>query len=253
MPADDQSWNPALYDDKHSFVWRQAASLVELLAPVAGERIVDLGCGTGHLTAELARRGAQVVGFDHSAEMVVQARANYPELTFRQVDARDFTVESPVDAVFSNAALHWVPEAERVIGAVRRALKPGGRFVAEFGGKGNVRAIVAGLDRTFAELALEPPGTPWFFPALGQYARLLEQGGLETVYAVLFDRPTPLEGTTGLRHWVEMFGQEWLAQVPAEVRGRFFERLEELVGPALRTGDSWVADYRRLRVVARRV
>jgi trans-aconitate 2-methyltransferase len=253
MPADDPSWNPALYDDKHSFVWRQAASLVELLAPVAGERIVDLGCGTGHLTAELVRRGAIVVGFDHSADMVATARKNYPELTFLQADARDFAVEAPVDAVFSNAALHWVPEAERVIASIRRALRPGGRFVAEFGGKGNVRAIVAGLDRTFAELGLEPPSTPWFFPALGQYARLLEQGGLETVYAVLFDRPTPLEGPTGLRHWIEMFGQEWLAQVPAELRGRFFDRLDELVAPALRKGETWVADYRRLRVVARRV
>src|ERR1700760_1140830 len=127
MAADDQSWNPALYDDKHSFVWQQAASLVELLAPVAGERIVDLGCGTGHLTAELVRRGAIVVGLDHSADMVTVAKTNYPELTFRQADARDFAVETPVDAVFSNAALHWVPEAERVIASIRRALRPGGR------------------------------------------------------------------------------------------------------------------------------
>ena len=253
MPADDQSWNPALYDDKHSFVWRQAASLVELLAPKAGERILDLGCGTGHLTAELVRRGAEVVGIDHSPDMVAQARTNYPSLTFQQADARDFAFDDPFDAVFSNAALHWVPEAERVIACVRRALKPGGRFVAEFGGKGNVRTIVAGLDRTFTEMNLEPPGTPWFFPALGQYARLLEQGGLETVYAVLFDRPTPLEGATGLRQWITMFGREWLAQVPTELRGRFFARLEEIVGPALRSGETWVADYRRLRVVARRV
>jgi trans-aconitate methyltransferase len=253
MPADDQTWNPSLYDDKHSFVWRQAASLVELLAPMPGERILDLGCGTGHLTAELVRRGATVIGIDHSLDMVAQARANYPSLTFQQADARDFAFDAPFDAVFSNAALHWVPEAERVIASVRRALKPGSRFVAEFGGKGNVLAIVTGLGRTFAELNLEPPSTPWFFPALGQYARLLEQGGLETVYAVLFDRPTPLEGATGLRHWVTMFGQEWLSQVPAELRGRFFDRLEELVAPALRKGDSWVSDYRRLRVVARRV
>src|ERR1700733_2407871 len=102
MPTDDPSWNPSLYDDKHSFVWRQAASLVELLAPAAGERILDLGCGTGHLTAELVRRGAEVVGIDHSSVMVAQARTNYPELTFLEADARDFAFDVPFDAVFSN-------------------------------------------------------------------------------------------------------------------------------------------------------
>jgi trans-aconitate 2-methyltransferase len=252
MSTSEHGWDPSLYDDKHSFVWRHGASLIELLAPRPGERILDLGCGTGHLTNEIARRGAQVVGMDHSPDMIAQAKSHYPDLTFVQADARSFRFDEPFDAVFSNAALHWVPEAEQVVASVRLALKPRGRFVTEHGGKGNVRTIVDALGRAFSELGLEPPTTPWFFPALGQYARLLEQGGLEPVYAVLFDRPTPLEGASGMRDWIEMFCRDWLVQVPDELRERFFVRLESLL-QSLRVADGWVADYRRLRVLAHRI
>src|SRR2546423_15463085 len=133
-----RGWDPGLYDGKHAFVWQYGASLVELLQPRPGERILDLGCGTGHLTAQLAAAGANVLGIDSDAAMIEQARKAYPALHFEQRDARDFHFDEPFDAVFSNAVLHWIKEPERVIVCLRRALKPGGRFVAEFGGRGNV-------------------------------------------------------------------------------------------------------------------
>src|SRR5262249_37129739 len=138
-------WDAALYDAKHAFVWKHGESLIELLAPRPGERVLDLGCGTGHLTARLAAAGAEGVGLDQSPAMTEQARRAYPQVPFVEADARDFDLKEPFDAVFSNATLHWVREPGRVVACVARALKPGGRFVAEFGGKGNVRALAAGL------------------------------------------------------------------------------------------------------------
>src|SRR5947208_1190213 len=143
------TWDADHYDKSHSYVWTLAADLIELLAPQAGERVLDLGCGTGHLTVKIAERGARVVGIDASAEMVRQARENYPGLEFRVGDATSFEVDDGFDAVFSNATLHWVKDASAAAGRIARALRSGGRFVAEFGGKGNVRevsrAIAAGL------------------------------------------------------------------------------------------------------------
>jgi trans-aconitate methyltransferase len=244
-------WNPALYDDKHSFVWKYGASLLELLAPQAGERILDLGCGTGHLTAQIAEAGAEVIGIDTAVAMIEQARKAYPQLRFEIMDARNFTFAEPFDAVFSNAVLHWVKRAGEVIACVRRALKPGGRFVAEFGGRGNVRQIAAALESVFVELGYGSFESPWYYPSVAEYASLLEQNGLEVTYATLFDRPTPLEGEHGLRHWIEMFGGAILDRVPADRRGLFFQRVEEQLRPTLYREGIWSADYRRLRVVAR--
>src|SRR5262249_56540999 len=129
----------------HSFVWKHGAALIEVLAPRPGERILDLGCGTGHLTAQIAEAGAEVIGIDSSPGMIAEARRLYPHVRFEVADARDFALDAGFDAAFSNAVLHWIKEPERAIACVRRALKPGGRFVAEFGGRGDVRAIVAAL------------------------------------------------------------------------------------------------------------
>ncbi len=241
---------PGLYDGRHAFVWKQGAALVELLAPRPGEAVLDLGCGTGHLTAQIAEAGAAVLGVDSSAEMVAQARRGYPALAFELGDARRLHFDGRFDAVFSNAALHWVREAETVVEGVARALKPGGRFVAEFGGHGNVRAVTAAV-RAASEQVLGSAGEhPWYFPAIGEYAGLLERHGLEVRFATLFDRPTPLDGADGLRRWVEMFCGEWLGRVPSERRDEFLTRVEDAARPELLRDGGWVADYRRLRVLA---
>jgi trans-aconitate methyltransferase len=245
-------WDARLYDDKHSFVWKHGAALVELLGPGPGEAILDLGCGTGHLTARIAAAGADVLGVDSSPEMIAEARRSYPGLRFEVGDARALAAVDRFDAVFSNAVLHWIPDAEAVVRGVARALTPGGRFVAEFGGRGNVRAIAAAMRRAAEERGGEAPDAPWYFPGVAEYAGLLECAGLEVTFAVLFDRPTPLEGEAGMRHWVEMFGGHFLGRVPPARRDEFLRRVEELVRPVLYRDGGWFADYRRLRVVARR-
>ena len=184
--------------------------------------------------------------------MLVAARKDYPEITFVQGGAEDFAFDEPFDAVFSNAVLHWVPEPERVIACVVRALRPGGRFVAEFGGRGNVRTIVAALRSAARATGLGEWEPPWYFPGLAEYAGLLEQAGLEVSYAALFDRPTPLEGEGGMRNWVEMFANELWNAVPAGQREEFLAHVEAELRPLLYRDGIWFADYRRLRVLARR-
>ena len=147
-------WDSALYEDRHSFVWKGGAELIDLLDPRPGERILDLGCGTGHLTAQIAERGAVVTGLDASVSMIAQARQNYPKLKFTLADARDFPASEPFDAVFSNAALHWIQDSEAVVASVARGLKSGGRFVLEMGAKRNIAHIVKALDAVLREGAM---------------------------------------------------------------------------------------------------
>jgi SAM-dependent methyltransferase len=239
-------WNPSLYQDRHAFVWQYGRDLIELLAPVAGERILDVGCGTGQITAETANSGADVVGVDRSPAMIEQALANFPAIRFEVQDVRALPYEAGFDAVFSNAALHWVKDAGAAAASIARALKPGGRFVAEFGGKGNVQAI---LDAVWHS-ANAPHEHPWYFPSVGEYASLLEECGLEVGYAVLFDRPTKLEGVQGLRTWLDMFGTALTEAVPVEQRDGFLAAVERFAAPRLLRDGVWYADYRRLRVRA---
>jgi trans-aconitate 2-methyltransferase len=249
-PAPQQRWNTALYEDRYAFVWQHGASLIEMLAPRPGERILDLGCGAGHLTAQIAAAGAEVVGIDHSADMIEQARRNFPRLRFDHADARIYTPGQPFDAIFSNAVLHWIREPASVIASIRQALKPGGRFVAEFGGKGNVRAIAAAMEHALAATGDVPFMSPWYFPGIAEYAVLLEQAGLEVTFASLFDRPTPLEGEDGLRNWIEMFANAILLQVAEDRREEFLGRVERELRPVLYRDGRWSADYRRLRISA---
>jgi trans-aconitate 2-methyltransferase len=251
-PRTDPRWDSGLYDEKHSFVWKLGAALVELLAPKPGERILDLGCGTGHLTAQIASTGASVLGIDSSPAMIEQARREYPHLLFEIADAREFNAAAPFDAVFSNAVLHWITEPKRVVSVVFQVLRPGGRFVAEFGGKGNVRTIAVALEEAAHSVLGVPVPNPWYYPSIGEYADLLERSGLEVNYANLFDRPTPLEGPEGMCHWVEMFGKSFLERIPPTGRREFLRRVEDLTRPTLYRDGRWFADYRRLRVVARR-
>jgi trans-aconitate 2-methyltransferase len=245
-------WDARRYDREHSYVWEYAAPLLEVLEPQSGERILDLGCGTGHLSARIAEAGAVVTGIDRSAEMIQEARSHYPHISFEVADARAFSFSEPFDAVFSNAVLHWVKEPEQAIACVRRALKPGGRFVAEFGGKGNVKAIVAALLDAARATGSQTGEIPWYFPTIGEYAGLLERGGLEVTSACLFDRPTPLEGDDAMGRWLEMFFAQPLSKLADETRDQFIGAVEDRLRPLLFRNGTWYADYRRLRITARR-
>ncbi|HEV2419886.1 MAG TPA: methyltransferase domain-containing protein [Terriglobia bacterium] len=248
-------WNAGLYEDKHSFVWRMTAGLLDLLNAQVGERILDVGCGTGHLTAQIAETGAFVTGVDCSREMIRQAQEKYPNLQFRVMDAREITLPESFDAVFSNAALHWIKEPERVIAGIARSLRLGARFVAEFGGKGNIAQFLAAASRAWS--GLEFAGSiphPWYYPSVAEYAGLLEQHGFEVTYATLFDRPTPLEdGERGLRNWMEMFLGALVETLPNSEREHFKTAVEREARPFLLRDSQWVMDYRRLRIVARRI
>ena len=229
------SWDPGLYDSTHHYVTDYGKSLLELLAPRAGERVLDVGCGTGHLTHEIAQTGAQVLGIDSSPAMIAQARQNYPKLKFQLIDAAQFRSDERFDAVFSNAALHWMQPPETVAAAMQGALKPGGRLVVEFGGHGNIASIIRAADRN-----------PWYFPSIGAYASILEQQGLDVDSAVLFARPTKVEGEEGLREWLNMFFKPPLPEADVE-------RMGAELRPLLYRDGSWYIDYRRLRITARKL
>lgn len=246
-------WDAGLYDDKHSFVWKLATAVLELLDAKPGESILDLGCGTGHLTAKIAEAGAHVVGIDRSPEMIRQAKEKYPSLRFEVMDAREISPEGSFDAAFSNATLHWIKEPERVISGIKKALRPGGRFVAEFGGKGNTGELLKAIERGWAKLQLAGAAPhPWYYPSLAEYAGLLEQHGFEVTYATLFDRPTPLDdGVRGLRNWLEMFGSAFVEGLADATREQLLADIERDLRAKLFRDDHWVMDYRRLRVMAR--
>lgn len=250
--AQGSQWNAGLYDDKHSFVWKMAAGVLDLLEAKPGERILDLGCGTGHLTEQIAATAAKIVGVDRSPDMIRQAREKYPSLQFAVMDAREIRFAELFDAVFSNATLHWIKEPEKVVVEIAKVLRPNGRFVAEFGGKGNVGGLMAAVERVWHKLNLPTPD-PWYYPSVGEYSSLLEKHGLEVSYAVLFGRPTPLEdGERGLRNWLTMFGGTFLDQLPEAQREGALAAIEQETRPALHRDGRWVMDYRRLRIVAKK-
>jgi len=193
-----------------------------------------------------------VTGVDRSPEMIRQAQAAYPEIRFAVADATKISLEGPFDAVFSNATLHWIKEPERVAGEIARLLRPGGRFVAEFGGKENIAELVAATERAWTKLHLPPPmPNPWYYPSLAHYAGLLERLGMEVTYALLFRRPTPLEeGEDGLRNWLTMFGGAIFEGLTERQRDQVIAQTVREARSKLFLDGKWVIDYRRLRVVA---
>jgi len=256
MNSPNQSeWNPGLYDDKHSFVWKFGEGVLELLAPKPGERILDLGCGTGHLTSKIAESGAKVVGIDRSPSMIEEARAAYPDIEFNVGDATNLTFSGDFDAVFSNAVLHWVKDADGAAASIARAMKPAGRFVAEFGGKDNIDRIVHALYAALRLAGVENPTAvnPWYYPSIGEYSTVLERNGFHVSFANHFDRMTPLSGEQGIRDWLAMFAGQFTSAVVEDKRIAFIQSVEELLRPSLYFDGIWHADYKRLRVVAERV
>ncbi|HEX4169380.1 MAG TPA: methyltransferase domain-containing protein [Bryobacteraceae bacterium] len=246
-----QNWNPELYEGRHSFVWQLGQGILELLNPLPGESILDLGCGTGQLTNEIASSGAKVTGLDSSPDMIGQARQNYPKLRFVLGDAAGMQFENEFDAIFSNAALHWMLDPAAVARSMIRALQPGGRLVAEFGGQGNIGQIV---ESWRAILPTYSNGAPvvarTYFPSISEYAGILEQVRFEVRFAQLFDRLTPLEGERGMENWLRQFGWYNFEPLPPEKRHSALGEVIAYLKPKLYRDGQWFADYRRLRIIA---
>jgi SAM-dependent methyltransferase len=244
----EQRWDPAAYAHSAAFVPRLGRAVLDLLAVQPGERVLDLGCGDGVLTEELVARGADVVGIDSSPEMVEAARGRGIDARVGRATALGFSGE--FDAVFSNAVLHWVPEAAAVADGVRNALRPGGRFVGEFGGHGNTAGICIAVQSALRLRGIEPGPNPWYYPTAAEYAGVLEAAGFEVVSCELVPRPTPLPD--GLASWLQVFGEPLLRPAPEELRAALIEEAVAIAAPSLRDhGGNWTADYIRLRFAAR--
>lgn len=245
-------WNSQLYDGSHSFVSKFGEGIFSYLQARSGERILDLGCGTGDLTLQIQAAGADVLGVDGSPEMIVQAKEKYPTVDFAVADGRTLGFENEFDAIFSNAVLHWIPEYETVIEQMYRALKVGGRIVLEFGGKANVGQMVAALQGQLATHGYEQNGKInfWFFPSIGEYATTLEQRGFRVVHAEHFDRSTPLVGPDGMKDWFRMFAEQFFPSVPQGEREKILDATQESLKATHLTEAGWVADYKRIRIIA---
>ena len=249
--APSQEWCSSRYAENARFVSDLGASVLDLLSPQPGERILDLGCGDGALTEKISARGGEVVGLDGSPEMVAAARQK--GIDARVMDAHQLQFHAEFDAVFSNAALHWMKrDPGAVIQGVRRALKPRGRFAAEMGGHGNVAAITVALCSTLERHGVKETAAiiPWYFPSVAEYRERLEREAFQVEYIELIPRPTPLP--TGMRAWLETFAIPLTKMVPEQSRGAFLDEVTERLSPVLcDSSGQWTADYMRLRFLAR--
>src|SRR5271157_4034937 len=240
-----QTWDPQRYARNARFVADLGMPVVELLAPQPGERILDLGCGDGVLTAKLRAMGCEVVGVDGSEAQVEAARSL--GLDARVMDGQRLTFDSEFDAVFSNAALHWMRRPDDVIAGVWRSLKAGGRFVGEFGGHGCVAKIRTALVEALNRRGIDGEGaSPWYFPTVEKYGARLAEGGFTVGYIALIPRPTPLPGD--IAGWLETFAESFISALSCADRPGFISEVREVLRPQLSDADGkWTADYVRLR------
>ena len=247
--ARSQIWLAERYATVGAFVPVLGAPVLDLLAPRAGERVLDLGCGDGVLSEKIAAAGAEIVAVDAAPDLIAAARTR--GLDARLVDGQTLRFSAEFDAVFSNAALHWMKDADAVIAGVKRALKPGGRFVAEMGGHGNIASVIVALTAVLARRGIDAsPLNPFYFPTAEAYRAKLETAGFEVDEIGIIPRPTVL--STDIEPWLDAFCEAFLSAVPQPDRAQARAETAELLRPVLVAEDGrWIADYVRLRFRAR--
>ncbi|WP_303784993.1 class I SAM-dependent methyltransferase [Sandarakinorhabdus limnophila] len=244
-------WDPSLYATHASFVPALGAAVLDLLAPRDGERVLDLGCGDGVLTQKLINAGSDVVGVDADPAMVAAAQAK--GIDARLGDARALDFDGEFDAVFTNAALHWVGQPDVVTAGVKRALKPGGRYVGEFGGHANIAAIRTALIAVLARHGFPAAGAETsYYPTADAFRAVLERGGFVVESCAIIPRPTQLP-ESGMVGWLETFRGGFIdaAGVPDGQKDHIITETVALLAPALQAADGqWIADYVRIRFSA---
>lgn len=249
--ASAQTWDPAVYAKNARFVSDLGSPVVELLAPQPGERILDLGCGDGALTRKLAEMGCDVIGVDSSEPQVEAARKL--GVTADVIDAGQLPYRDEFDAVFSNAVLHWIKNADAVIAGVHRALRSGGRFVAEMGGHRCVHKIRTALVEALNRRGIDGESrVPWYFPTPGDYATRLERAGFRVNSIALIPRPTPLPGD--ITGFLDTFAHSFMAGLSAAEKESYIREVTDILEPQLVDAHGvWIADYVRLRFSATRI
>lgn len=246
-------WKPKLYNEKHSFVYNYGENLIQLLEPKENERILDLGCGSGQLTYKINELVKETIGIDTSAKMIADAKSKFPNIEFQVKDAENFKFDKKFDSIFSNATLHWVKNYKDSIKSMYENLKPTGKIVVEFGGKGNVQKIVKQLRESLksrnytnqSELNL------WYFPTIGEYSSELESAGFRVVFAEHYDRPTELtDKNSGIKDWISMFAENFFIGVAENHIEEIKNEVQESVKEECLIDGKWFADYKRIRIIA---
>ena len=256
MQPKTNTWEVDLYNKKHAFVYQYGEELIKILNPKKGEIILDLGCGSGQLANKISKSGAEVIGIDNSNEMIAEAKTKYPNLQFFVKNASNFQFKKPFDTIFSNAVLHWITGSENVIISMNKNLKNGGRLVVEFGGKGNVKTIIRSIKKALLERGyIKNANTKnWYFPSISEYTSLLEKNGFEVEYAHLYDRPTELtDNQNGIKDWIEMFGESFFVNISKEEKNNILIEVQNDVKEKCFINGKWYADYKRIRILARKV
>lgn len=243
-------WNSSLYDKKHDFVAEYGKDLLTYIPNHPAQSILDLGCGTGALTIQLADLGSRVMGVDSSSSMIEKARERFPGLTFQICDALALPFEAEWDVIFSNAVFHWISDHDTLLESIRRALTPQGVLICEFGAVGNTAVILQSFGTASAEFGYSYE-SKFNYQSPENFEKLLTKHGFVIDRVWDFDRPTPLkDGKDGLQNWIRQFLASDLAAMSQDIQERVLSRTEELAKERLWKKTEWVADYRRLRAVA---
>jgi len=244
----EQTWNSKNYVENARFVSNLGMSVVQLLDPKAGERILDIGCGDGDLTVKLRDFGCEVIGVDSSPELLDSAKSL--GLDVHLLNGQNLHFSNEFDAVFSNAALHWMKQPDRVIDGVWQSLKSGGRFVGEFGGHGNISTIEVALHTELEKRGIDPNTiNPWYFPTVEDYRSRLEARGFIVNKITLIPRPTHLP--TDIRGWLSTFANPFTTALSIPERDAFLAAVTASLESVLRDASGqWIADYVRLRFSA---
>ncbi len=242
------NWSAANYKENFSFVPAYGEAVLDLLTKPKESYIIDLGCGNGTLTKKLFDRGYHVIGIDDSAQMITQAKADYPNIEFAAGNALNFSLERKADAIFSNAVFHWIDKAKQqeMLYNIYNQLNEGGELVCEFGGAGCAEHVHRTLEQCFLEYGFEYKRV-FYFPTIGQYAPMLEQAGFRIEYAALFDRPTVQRGANGLADWIKMFVQKPFEGIDKNIQNEIIYETVNRLKNVLYINKEWIVDYVRIR------